>query len=212
MSDAPDLNELLPDDVSSDERERLRRVHELLVAVGPPPELSPTLAEPRARPRRESVFARRRYGVLALAASLVVAAFVGGYAVGFERGSFETDYTVEMRGTAAAPRAYAVLNVGPKDASGNWPMEMSVRGLQPLPEGSYYELYLTKNGRPAVSCGRFRVHPGTTTVPLNAPYRFKQYDGWIVTRETPGRPDDDTVLLTTERDGEALGSVRSGYD
>ena len=39
----PDFDELVGGDVTGDERERLRRAHELLVQTGPPPELSPEL-------------------------------------------------------------------------------------------------------------------------------------------------------------------------
>jgi len=35
----PDFDELVGGDVTGDERERLRRAHELLVHTGPPPEL-----------------------------------------------------------------------------------------------------------------------------------------------------------------------------
>jgi len=38
-----------PDDLSPDEELRLRRVHELLVQAGPPPDLPPALLEPPTR-------------------------------------------------------------------------------------------------------------------------------------------------------------------
>jgi len=200
VSERPDLRDLIGEDLPSDELERLRGVHELLLQVGPPPELSPALAEPTRPSARVSAIGRRRWGVLALAASLVIAALVGGYVVGYERASLDVDYTVEMRGTSAAPNARASLVVGEIDAAGNWPMEMKVRGLAELPQDGFYELFLTKNGRPAVSCGRFRVHAGTTTVPLNAPYRFKEFDrgGWVVLAESPGVKRAPVVLRTVQ--------------
>ena len=60
-------------------------------------------------------------------------------------------------------------------------MLMRVRGLKPLPKGGYYELFLTRNGKLGPACGTFRVHDGTTEVPLNAPYRLKRFNGWVVT-------------------------------
>ena len=46
MSDrsGPDFDELIGNELEGDERERLLRVHELLIAAGPPPELPPELA------------------------------------------------------------------------------------------------------------------------------------------------------------------------
>ena len=63
MSDTPDFRELVGEDLPRDEEERLRRVHELLVAAGPPPELPPHLQEP-VEPEQErdnvSYLPRRR--------------------------------------------------------------------------------------------------------------------------------------------------------
>ena len=48
----PDFDELVGgDDLPGPERERLQRVHELLVAAGPPPELPPELVQPDLDPR-----------------------------------------------------------------------------------------------------------------------------------------------------------------
>ena len=44
MSRPPDFDELVGNVEEPDERERLRRVHELLVEAGPPPDLSPALS------------------------------------------------------------------------------------------------------------------------------------------------------------------------
>ena len=77
--------------------------------------------------------------------------------------------------------------------AGNWPMNVLVRGLEPSRDRSdYYELWLTKDGKPVESCGRFTVHPGVTTVSLSVPYGLRNYDGWVVTRA-----GSDEILLTT---------------
>jgi hypothetical protein len=165
---------------------RLRRVHEALVAAGPPAELPPELATPPGRRERPAVrlMPRRRLGAaLVLAAALALAGFGGGYLLG-ARGeeAFPTDFVLVMHGTDRAPNAAASLAVGELDEAGNWPMKMTVQGLPALAEGARYELLLTKSSELAVSCGTFAVD-GRTLVFLNAPYRLRDYDGWVVTRE-----------------------------
>ncbi|MBD0329477.1 MAG: hypothetical protein ICV64_05175 [Thermoleophilia bacterium] len=183
MSDR--FDELVDDDVPAEERARLRRAHELLVAAGPAPALPASLAEPDAPPAAAPRRRRERWTRLALplAAAVAAAALAGGY-VGREVAEpFETDFVLSMSGTALAPAASASLRVGELDAAGNWPMEMTVEGLEP---GRRYELMLTRNRRPAASCGFFLGREGRTVVYLNAPYRFDQYDGWVVTRAGTG--------------------------
>jgi hypothetical protein len=62
MSDrpGPDFEELVGGDLEPRERERLLRVHEALVAAGPPPELTPDLAAPSTRARRSRSCRRTR--------------------------------------------------------------------------------------------------------------------------------------------------------
>ena len=55
-------------------------------------------------------------------------------------------------------------------------MRLEVSGLPALPTGQSYTLWLTKDGKLAESCGSFVVGDGTTKVPLNAPYKLKQFD------------------------------------
>ncbi len=197
----PDLRDVVGQDVPPEELERLQRVHDLLLAAGPPPELPPALAEPPAGRARLGFLPRRRLGAaLLLAAALAAAVFGAGYLAGHRGGGgFSATFAVSMHGTAAAPQALASIQVGHRDRSGNWPLLVRVRGLRPLPKGDYYELFLTRGHRPAVSCGTFATHSGTTTVRLNAPYRLKSYDGWVVTAGGPGQPESKSrrILLTT---------------
>lgn len=203
----PDFDQLFGDEVSGAERERLRGVHDLLVAAGPPPELSPALESPpdvagSGSGAKVLLFPRRRRAALLLiAAALGAAAFGGGFfAGGHGRGSrsaFESIGARQMHGTAAAPNALATIELGKVDEAGNWPMLVTVQGLPQLKRGAYYELYLTRHGRLAASCGTFIVHAGTTKVRLNAPYKLKRFDGWVVTKHIAGRPDSDQKLLTT---------------
>ena len=93
--------------LSSDEEAKLRRVHELLVAAGPPPDLSPDLSLPpvpaeEADPPEVAYLLRRRRGrVLVLALAATLAAFLGGYAFGHSKGkpaAFTSVRTVTMHG------------------------------------------------------------------------------------------------------------------
>ncbi|MDP9491604.1 MAG: anti-sigma factor [Actinomycetota bacterium] len=195
----PDLRELVGDDVSAEELERLGRVHELLVRAGPPPELPGDLAEPPPEPDGTIALLPKRHWrpLAALAAALALAAFGAGWLAASERDSgadaFAIDFRVPMQGTQAAPQAVASIAVGERDDEGNWPMAMTVRGLPDLPEGRHYELWLTRDGKAVAPCGRFRTDGNTVTY-LNAPYRLRKYDGWVVTRAGETR----FLLRTTE--------------
>jgi Anti-sigma-K factor rskA len=197
----PDFDDLVGEDLAADERARLRGVHDLLVAAGPPAELSPTLERAPGVGGTVRFLPRRRRGaVLLLAAALAAAAFGGGFLTGAVTHGSETKSAmvlIPMHGTAAVPDARASIALLTADKAGNWPMRFTVQGLPKLPRGGYYELYVTKDGRITASCGVFNVHGGRTTVSLNAPYT-KGFDGWIVTRHLPGRPDVATrPVLTT---------------
>lgn len=203
MTERVELRDLLGEDVRGDELERLGRVHELLLEAGPPPELPPALAAAPAMaelPRQEELgwLPPRRIGrIMTLAAGFAAVALAAGYLVGRSGNGFDTQFSKAMHGTQAAPAARATLKVAALDDAGNWPLELQVSGLRRLPSGGYYELWLTKNKQPSASCGTFRVERGQTTVRLNAPYNFKQYDGWIVVEKLPGRAESQTPLLTT---------------
>lgn len=189
---APDFDELVGD-VPADERERLRRAHDLLVAAGPPPELPASIASPPVRG-----FPRRRVAALLIAAAIAVAAFAAGWLL---RGSdeFEVRGSVPMHATANAPGASALIELGYGDDHGNWPMLVKVEGLKQLPKGGYYELLLTKDGKPVAVCGSFKVDPeGVTEVRLGASYDLRRFDGWVVRPYIHGRDRfNRTVVLQT---------------
>ena len=126
--------------LSAEEEAKLRRVHQLLIAAGPPPELSSDLSLPpvpndEADPPEVAYLFRRRRGravVLALAAAL--AAFAGGYAFGHSKGkpsAFTSVRSVAMHGTSGGG-SHGVINIAEKDSVGNWPMNQSV-GLRWVP-------------------------------------------------------------------------------
>jgi hypothetical protein len=191
---APDFDELVGRDVDGEERARMRRAHDLLVAAGPPPELSGALDTPRVRP-----LTRRRVAALALAAALATAAFAGGWALRGGDESFDVRAEVPMHATPNADGASALIKLGYADDLGNWPMVLVVRGLEPLPEGGYYELLLTKDGEPVATCGSFKVRAtGETVVRLGASYKLSDFDGWVVRPYVHDRDAfNETILLTT---------------
>jgi hypothetical protein len=175
------------------ERERLRRIHELLLSVEAPPEL-PAERAPTAVPAPVVVLPRRRrYALALIAAALAAALFGSGYLVGGRSDDVEAVRVIPMAGVNDGRGASASIELLPQDQSGNWPMSVRLRGLEPSKgRADYYELWLTKDGRLADSCGRFTIHPGLTTVTLSVPYGLRQYDGWVVTRR-----GSDRVVLTT---------------
>ncbi len=184
MSDR--FEELVGDVQDPRERERLRRVHELLLSVEPPPELSRPPHEAAAPPRRSR---RRTYALVA--AMLAIALFGAGYLLGTR--DVEPERVIAMAGVADERDASASIELLPQDEAGNWPMHLLVHGLEPSSDRlDYYELWLTQDGERIASCGRFVVADGGTEVRLSVPYGLRNYDGWIVTRA-----GSDEVLLTT---------------
>ena len=200
MTDFRDLVDV--ESLGPEEEARLRRVHELLLAAGPPPELPAELARPadphRAQPPVVPVLFRRRRAVGALVLlAAALAAFAGGYALGHgkSQSSFAARRNVPMHGAAGR---FAVIHIAHTDSAGNWPMLVEVSGLptQQNPK-AYYELWLTKRGKPVVACGAFRVHGQTTRVRLTVPYALRGYDGWVVTAQPAGDERIGRVVLTT---------------
>jgi hypothetical protein len=196
MTHRPDFDELIGQELPPDERARLRRAHDLLVESGPPPELSPEMeAVPWPDDALQPLFGRRRQHKarrpVLLAAALATAIFVGfllGQATNSSSSgtSISASKTVELHGTALARDALATLKLGKPDTAGNWPMVLHVSGLPKLRQGGYYALFLTKGGRPLVSCGTINVS-GATSVRLSAAYALERFDkdGWVIVRQTP---------------------------
>jgi len=187
----PEFDDLVGPEVDAAERDRLRRVHDLLVDAGPPPELTRTSAPAigaQVTPLRRP--SRRHRVLLALAAALgVVAIFTLGLVVaGGEDPSAER--VVAMSGLAGAS---ASLEIFGADEAGNWPMLIDVEGLPPAREGRLYQLWLTRNGTPTALCGSFHTDDdGRAVVPMNAPWRLDDFDGWVVVEA-----GSTTPVLTT---------------
>ena len=187
MSDAPNFKDLVGEGLPPAEQERLERVHEMLIAAGPPPELPPELEDvPDGRGNVHELeptgLPRRRIGAaLALAAAIALLAFLGGYLAGYKRtgNSFDAVRTVALTNN----QAQATVRFGAKDANGNTPMLLKVEGLKKLPESDYYTLYMTKGGKPVVVCGSFNVRgPQSTTLRFPAAYDPANFDGLEIAR------------------------------
>jgi Anti-sigma-K factor rskA, C-terminal len=200
----PRLDDLIGDETTGAERERLQHVHDLLLQAGPPPELTPEL---EAGPTLGMTLSRRRRAtkpraMLLLAAALAIfVVFIAGYAVANGRSGKSTSgptplKVLALQGTSIAPGAQATLQLWHSSA-GNYPMTLRVDGLPQLPSRTYYEVYLVRNGKPWGSCGTFRVQSrsGGVTVTLTAPYSLRKGDSWVVTRPGPGGAEPGQTVL-----------------
>ena len=179
-------------ELTAEERERLRHVHELLVAAGPPPEVAPALLQPPAPEQPVRLLPRRRRGPLALiAAALAAVVFGAGFLVGDRSDEPTVERVIPMRGVESD--ASASIDLLAQDESGNWPMIVHVRGLEPsVDREDTYELWLTRDGELAESCGVCTGQEGVTEVYLSVPYGLRAFDGWVITRA-----GSDEILLST---------------
>jgi hypothetical protein len=203
MSRTPDFDDLVGSDVPEEERRRLRRTHELLVQAGPPPELSPEMdavpwPDESQRPPRKPM----QHRTLLLAAALATAAVLGfvlGQSSGPSSSSTSIDpvRVVKLAGTNLDRNARGTLELGKADEGGNWPMLLHATGLRQLPEGGYYDLYLTKGGKPVVLCGSFNVRGGEAIVRFSAAYDLSHFDrdGWVITRQLRSNHQPNEIVL-----------------
>jgi hypothetical protein len=201
VSRHPDFHELVGNDLEPAERERLERVHDMLIAAGPPPELPQELAEP-PRPEGKLVeLARRRLRTgLLLAATIVLAAFAAGYLLGMrgDSSSSESFTTAETAVLGKSPDRLAVVRFGQVDENGNRPMIVNVDGLDRLKDGDYYTLFMTRNGKPIVTCGTFNVSDeGVTTVRLSVAYDLERFDGLMLGKWS-AKKHENTPLLSAK--------------
>jgi Anti-sigma-K factor rskA len=201
MTRTPNFDELIGTDIGLDEREQLERVHDLLVIAGPPPELTPemesgpTLGMTLGKSGRRRP--ARRVTLLAAAVVVIALAFLAGFTVGNSGSGIATARTLRLVGTPQAPTALASLRVQPRDEAGNWPMILTATGLPKLPRHAYYAVFVTRHGKIFAPCGIFVVRDenGAVSVRLNAPYKLRAGDGWVVTKETFGADMPGPVVL-----------------
>lgn len=178
----PDFRDVVGDDLPAEERARLQRVHDQLVAAGAPPELPPALQDPPVASGSVSWLPRRRLGAaLVLAAALALAAFAAGFLLGKGRDSDAAAFKPVRTVVLGSQGKTVVVRVGKADAAGNRPMLLTVEGLRRLREGDYYSLFMTRKGKPVATCGTFRVS-GTDrkNVRFTVAYDFDKYDGLML--------------------------------
>ncbi|HZO96105.1 MAG TPA: hypothetical protein VFB42_01915 [Gaiellaceae bacterium] len=185
--------------LSPEERGRLERVHELLLAAGPPAELPAGLERPPAQVIAFPGWRRRPWAaVLAAAALLVAASFTAGYVAGDREGGGTAVVRTAALEDSRGGRALASLRVGERYASGNWPIELTVRGLPPLTDvRAYYLLLVWRDGKPAGVCGAFRVQGSETNLHFDVPYAIDDSTRWVVTRVDPGERYPGDVVMKT---------------
>ena len=95
MSRVPEFDDLVGTDVPEEERQRLRRAHELLVQAGPPPELSPAMdAVPWPDESQRPAGKPRQQRLLLLAAALATAAVLG-FVLGQSSGPSSSSASIE---------------------------------------------------------------------------------------------------------------------
>ena len=201
MSDFRDIVDT--EGLDPEEEARLRRVHELLVRAGPPPDLPPSLERTPEAAEAEIVqfplLPKRRWAAAALiAAALALIAFGGGYLLGDSHGgtsSFAVERIVPMHGSGDSQ---GFIKISSRDSVGNWPMELEVSGLpKQAQRQAYYELWLTRGHKPVEPCGAFRVHGDSTKVRFSVPYDLRGIDGWVVTAQPEGTREPGPVVMTT---------------
>jgi hypothetical protein len=194
----PDFRELVGDDLPGEERARLKRVHDQLVAAGAPPELPPALQAPPVAGATVSWLPRRRLGAaLVLAAALALAAFAGGYLLGKGRDSDASAFKPVRTVVLGKQAQTVVVRVSKPDAAGNRQMLLTVEGLRRLPEGDYYTLFMTRKGKPVATCGTFKVSGAERkNVRFTVGYDFDKYDGLLLAEYRVSDHKDHPVLRT----------------
>jgi hypothetical protein len=203
----PDFDDLAGNDVTPSEHDRLRRVHDLLVAAGPPPELTPELESvqwpeealaPLGLTRRAGTRKRSRLMLVAAALTVAAAAFLLGQATSTNSTSMDVRKVVKLAGTGLDRDALATLELGNPDLQGNWPMILHATGLRSLPEAGYYDLYLTRKGKPVALCATFNVNRhGEVNIRFSAAYQLDHFDrdGWVITRQIPPNHEPTEIVL-----------------
>lgn len=198
MSDEPDIRELVGDDVPEEDLAELSRVDALLRSVAPPPpEVPASLTRAVRAATPVPLWTQRRLATaVVLAAALSALFFAVGTWVGDGSGGFDARASIPMKATGHAPGAAGIIRLGPRDAGGNWTIELRTEGLPKLAPGGYYVLWLARDGKYAGTCGTFRADGAPTTVMMNASYVLSDYDAWVVTAVEPNQPEGaDTPWL-----------------
>lgn len=200
----PRLEDVVAGTISPRDRERLERVHALLVDAGPPAELPPALetlpaGEP---PGTYPLFPRRRWAALAtIGLAVAAAAFGAGYLLGDDTGR-AAERVVPLAATQDAPGASGSLSIFAPDEAGNRRLELTVQGLEPLPQGRGYALELARDATSIAEIGTFAADPGPVDVVLTSPVAPRVGDRWQIV----GTGSADPLLVSGPEPPRAAGS------
>ncbi|MFZ0015378.1 MAG: anti-sigma factor [Acidimicrobiia bacterium] len=176
------------------------RIHELLgnesVWAQPPGEIEPALlaaitgeeiaVSPMQNQDRKSWWPV--YAGVAAVAALVLLIIMAPFGEEPDQG-----VSFALTGTGSAADARAEASVGPAEAG--WWIRLTVEGLDPAPEGTYYEGWLS-NGRDIVSVGTFHMRDGESVV-LWSGVPMTEFPELSVTRQEVSagtRPSADVVM------------------
>jgi hypothetical protein len=195
--------------LSPEERARLRRVHDLLLEVGPPPEVPQHLRPPGEG--RVIPFPRRNRGLMLIAAALALAAAGGaGYLLGDRTASEEAARTitateattvvetvtsapespsgprVSLTGVGEAAGASGTVEILPRAPSGDYPVRLRLSGL---PERETFEMWIVDDdGELDKLCGSFASGYHGTDVTIPVPYEMRTRDDWVIVRPGSTEP------------------------
>lgn len=148
------------------------------------PQAPPAPADLDARRRRPSV---RWLG--AVAAAVVLLAIAGG--VMLTRGGDErAGEQLAIAGTELAPGASATAVVD--DTGAGVVIRLDIRGLEPVPDGQYYQGWLRDAEGELVSIGTFHMREGDAAITLWAGVDVADYPTLTVTRQTEGEGTDSS--------------------
>jgi hypothetical protein len=187
----------------------LRHPAEPETRLNPRPQLHPP-AEPQARPEitRLPVWQRPRRlaAAAALAAAIIIAAAIVIPRTGNSGTPAQAVFVIPLHATAAAKV------IGDADASGqatarqagqSWTVDLSVRGLKPLPAGQFYECWYAGPGSTQLhpiltASGTFAAgNSGSATVTMTSAADPRHFRTMEITAESPGNGAlHGTVLLT----------------
>jgi Anti-sigma-K factor rskA len=169
----------------------------------PRPQFHPPV-EPQARPEvppevtRLPVWQRPRRlaAAAALAAAIIIAAAIVIPRIGHGGTPAQAVFVIPLHATTAAAKV-----IGDKDASGqatarqagqSWTVDLSVRGLKPLPAGQFYECWYAGPGSTQLhpiltASGTFVVgNSGQTTVTMTSAADPRHFRTMEITAESPG--------------------------
>lgn len=143
----------------------------------------------------------RRWVAPFLAGAATVLLVVGAVALLGDSGGDDADVVaVGLQGTSEAPGATATAEVAATPLGTR--IELSVEGLPPAPEGTYYEAWLRQGPDVGVSAGTFHLRGGDGSIELWAGVDLDDYPLVSVTlQDEGGGAESSGVVVLRGRSG-----------